>query len=422
MTDVLSSPLQSLAVRYKADPESVYQTWFIRSPERLKAFRAIRRGVMQVVETIRQGTFGNDFKGSELEVVLESITEQKQVFEGAAHAFYWKPKLRIPDIYEHAENQRAFGEFLATFLNSAKEERLLEAIYALDRLRIKGVGPAVANIIYFLHPTLFPPFNTAILRGFNAVFADHKKLGSWTAYLEMRESIRRANSSLGSTLSTDLGAFAGLLYDVGVGRFVTDTNAADVLEKERRQIELAVRRRHAEAEQGRQEDHEHLQMQALLTQIGCALGYAVHVAINDRNRAWNGRSLAESTIERLPELGLADELHQTIALIDVIWLTPDQSQIVCAFEVERSTSIYSGILRLLDLAESLGEKPILSFLVAPDNREKEIQAQLRRPSFADLGKLDLHYLLFSDLCNHCGGLCTFGHDHTALLKIARRRT
>ncbi len=421
MSDVLSHQLQSLAARYKADPESVYQTWFIRSPERLKAFRSIRRGVMQVVDTIRQGTFGNDFKGSALEFVLDSITEQKQVFEGAAHAFYWKPKLRIPDIYENADNQRAFGEFLAVFLGPAREDRLMEAIYALDRLQIKGVGPAVANIIYFLHPTLFPPFNTAILRGFNAVFGDNKKLGSWSAYLEIRETMRQANVALGNLLSTDLGAMAGLLYEVGVGRLVTDSNSTAVLEKERRAIDLAVRRRHEAVSLEHREDNEHLQMQALLTEIGCALGYAVHVAVNDRNRQWNGRSLAEKTLDGLPDLGWVEELQQTVSLIDVLWLTADRKQIVCAFEVERSTSIYSGILRLLDLSESLGEQAILSFLVAPDSRDKEIQAQLRRPSFADLGKLDLHYLLFSDLCNHCGGLCKFGQDHRALLKIARCR-
>jgi type II restriction enzyme len=104
--------LGALVARYRQDPESVYNTWFIRSPERLKAFRSIRRGVTEVVRAIREGAFGDDFKGSPLETVLASITEQKQVFDGAAHPFYWKPKLRIPDIYESEPNQRAFGQFL----------------------------------------------------------------------------------------------------------------------------------------------------------------------------------------------------------------------------------------------------------------------------------------------------------------------
>src|SRR6266496_5511836 len=36
--------------QYKADPESVYHTWIINRGDRLKAFRAIRRGVEQVVD------------------------------------------------------------------------------------------------------------------------------------------------------------------------------------------------------------------------------------------------------------------------------------------------------------------------------------------------------------------------------------
>ena len=50
MTTIL---LDALVRRYKADPESVYNTWFIDNETRLKAFRSIRRGVAQVVEDIR---------------------------------------------------------------------------------------------------------------------------------------------------------------------------------------------------------------------------------------------------------------------------------------------------------------------------------------------------------------------------------
>ena len=49
--------------QYKSDSESVYNTWFINNEERLKAFRSIRRGVMQVIEDIKLKRFPNDFKG-----------------------------------------------------------------------------------------------------------------------------------------------------------------------------------------------------------------------------------------------------------------------------------------------------------------------------------------------------------------------
>lgn len=88
-----NTTLTSLIAQYKSDPESVYNTWFVGGEARMKAFRSILRGVRDIVDSIASGTFGNDFKGSPLEVVLNAITEQKQVFEGAAHPFFWKPKL-----------------------------------------------------------------------------------------------------------------------------------------------------------------------------------------------------------------------------------------------------------------------------------------------------------------------------------------
>ena len=164
--------LTELIDRYKSEPESVYNTWFVSGEERMKAFRAIRRGVRDTVDSIAAGTFGTDFKGSPLEVVLTAITEQKQVFEGAAHPFFWKPKLRIPDIYENDANKQRFGAFLEACLTATREEQVLAEMSQLAAAQIKGLGPAVANIIYFLHPSIVPPFNTAMVNGFNALFGD----------------------------------------------------------------------------------------------------------------------------------------------------------------------------------------------------------------------------------------------------------
>lgn len=80
------------------------------------------------------------------------------MFIGAAHAFYWKPKLRIPDIYENDNNKTTFGQFLENCMNTMQEEKLLKEIILLDQCKIKGLGSAVANILYFLHPEIIPPF------------------------------------------------------------------------------------------------------------------------------------------------------------------------------------------------------------------------------------------------------------------------
>ena len=62
--------LSQIIQQYKNDSESVYNTWFVDNDQRLKAFRTIRRGFLQVIEDIKYKTFPNDFKGSSLEFVM----------------------------------------------------------------------------------------------------------------------------------------------------------------------------------------------------------------------------------------------------------------------------------------------------------------------------------------------------------------
>ena len=117
-----SDAIRRLIQSWRDDAGGTYQTWFLW-PERLKNFRSIRRGIGSVVEEIVAGTFGNVYKGSSLETVVGSIAEQRQIFKGADHPFLWKPKLRIPDIYESHINQLAFGRFLQTCLNAMRIKR-----------------------------------------------------------------------------------------------------------------------------------------------------------------------------------------------------------------------------------------------------------------------------------------------------------
>jgi type II restriction enzyme len=414
--------LSKLIGEYKSDPESVYNTWFIGGQERMKAFRAIRRGVRDTVDSIAAGTFGNDFKGSPLEVVLTAITEQKQVFEGAAHPFFWKPKLRIPDIYENEANKHKFGAFLEACLNAVREDQVLTEMSRLAAAQIKGLGPSVASIIYFLHPTIVSPSNTAMVNGFNALFGDNKKLGSWESYLAMREVIVRTNSAVRSQLSKDLGAFAGLLFEIGSGRLLVSGNTQTVLQVEKEKAEKAAKIRHADVLAEENAESEHTQIQYLLIKIGRAMKYDVYVDRNDRHRSYDNQSFGMLTIPELPSIGWPHDVMETVSLIDVIWLRPGTGEIVSAFEVEKSTSIYSGILRMEDLSRSIPDCTCHFYLVAPNQREREVLAQLSRPAFYnDLSDISLAFIPFNDLRDHCEALCKFGEDHLILQKIARHR-
>lgn len=402
--------------RYKQDPSSVYNTWFIGSQDRLKAFRSIKRGVIQVIEDIKTDKFGNNFKGSSLELVLTAITEQKEVFEGAAHPFYWKPKMRIPDIYENQANKKSFGQFLENCLNAVKEDQILNEIEKLDQRKIKGLGPAAANIIYFLHPTLIPPFNTAIVKGFNTLFGQSMKLGSWPEYLRMRETLMKTNSELKSDLSNDLGAIGGLLFEIGSKNLLMEQDSLSEAEKEK--LLKQYSQRHKEVLNEQKEEDLHTEMQYHLLKIGKALNYDPVAAANDRGKSYSEVNFSFLCANPFPSLNIEKETLNTIQLIDVIWFEKNGNRPICAFEVEKSTSIYSGILRLSDLAVSMPGLETNLFLVIPDSREKDVVLQLKRPSIR-INKLEIKYILFSELRTHCDSLCKFGDDHKILQKIAR---
>ncbi len=409
--------LSQIIEQYKADTESVYNTWFVANDERLKAFRTIRRGVLQVIDDIKKRTFPNDFKGSSLEFVLNCISEQKQVFVGVAHPFYWKPKLRIPDIYENQINKIAFGQFLECCISSKTEEQVLKEIVKLDELKIKGLGPAVASILYFLHPTFFPPFNTAILNGFNFLFKDKKKLGSWSEYLKIREVLIETNTKHKAELSNDLGAIAGLCFEIGTQKMLIG-NDEYLSEAERKNFEKNIEKRQKEIVDEKLEENLHTEMQFHLLKIGTSLGYDVTPASNDKSKAFNGQRFSFMSLNNFPELPTDKDTQNTIRLIDVLWFAKGTNHIIGAFEVEKSTSIYSGILRLSDLHFSIADGSKVFYIIIPDSREKDVMLQLNRPVIKNSG-INIRYILFSDLRSHCDAICKFGSDHSIMEKIAK---
>ena len=414
--------IRTLISRWREDPSGTYRTWFLWE-ERLKNFRSIRRGISQVVKEIDAGSFGTAYKGSPLQVVIGSIAEQRQIFRGADHAFIWKPKLRIPDIYEDRDNQVAFARFLDTCSCCDTEDAVLGAIRALDAHRIKGLGPAAANLLYFLHPTIAPPFNTAIVRGYNALAGANVKLGRWDEYLAMRAGMLQMNAAHRALLSNDLGALAGFLFDVGTGRYALPPPDGDPAARAAWEADLArVREESAAARKAlsaaRDEDHTHSEIQGWLRELGRALGYSVWVAANDRNRPFGAGRLGDGCLEHLPAALESSPAAEAIRLIDILWL--ENCRVAAAFEVEHTTSIYSGIVRMLDLALGHAHQPVAGlFLVAPDDREAEVRAQLARPAFSRVADLRVRYLPYGELERNRDAMARFGQGLKAVEAVSR---
>ncbi|MBX9721476.1 MAG: hypothetical protein K2X81_08795 [Candidatus Obscuribacterales bacterium] len=76
-----------------------------------------------------------------------------------------------------------------------------------------------------------------------------------------------------------------------------------------------------------------------------------------------------------------------------------------------------------DLARSIPDCKCALYLVAPDSREKEVVAQLKRPSFRkSLADVSLSFIPFSELLRHYDGLIKFGEDHTIMRKVSKHCT
>ena len=124
-------------------------------------------------------------------------------------------------------------------------------------------------------------------------------------------------------------------------------------------------------------------IQHRLVKMGGGMGLNVWVARNDRNRVVEGKKLCENqnVVDELP-INFDEVTNRTISLIDVLWLK-DKS-IVAAFEIESTTSIYSGLLRMGDLIAMQPNINIPLYIVAPGDRRDKVFNEINRPTFSRL--------------------------------------
>lgn len=127
----------------------------------------------------------------------------------------------------------------------------------------------------------------------------------------------------------------------------------------------------------------HTEVEWLLLKLGNDMGLDVWVARNDRGRAANGHAFADlPRMKRELPLQFDDATTRTIELIDVLWLRGNA--IVAAFEIECTTSVYSGLLRMADLIAMQPNLRIPLYLVAPDERRNKVMSEVNRPTFSGL--------------------------------------
>jgi hypothetical protein len=122
----------------------------------------------------------------------------------------------------------------------------------------------------------------------------------------------------------------------------------------------------------------HLEMMYYLVKIGVCKGYDVWVATNDKNKTFNDESLASLTLAEMPQF--TQPLTLSIAkYIDVIWFKKATVHPVRFFEIENSTSVYSGLLRFNDVRVDFPMPK--ATIVLPAARMDTFERQIDRPTF-----------------------------------------
>ncbi|WP_228893984.1 hypothetical protein [Pseudoduganella aquatica] len=120
-------------------------------------------------------------------------------------------------------------------------------------------------------------------------------------------------------------------------------------------------------------------MQALLAEIGVAMGFQVWIPKADKDAVSSEMSNPELLVT-LPYTQFSEPALKTVEQIDVLWL--QKKTIVRAFEVEHTTAVYSGILRMADLLALQPNFHTKLHIVAPDERRKKVFQELMRPAFS----------------------------------------
>jgi len=128
--------------------------------------------------------------------------------------------------------------------------------------------------------------------------------------------------------------------------------------------------------EGEAKPSEHTEIQWRLIRLGKAAGNDIWVPKNDQGKEYEGSKFRDEVMEEFQE---SLDVPAYVKNIDTVWKYG--YQIKSAFEIEHSTSIYSGLLRLSDLKAITPNTVYPMYIVASRDRKPAVFEQLARPTF-----------------------------------------
>ena len=143
-------------------------------------------------------------------------------------------------------------------------------------------------------------------------------------------------------------------------------------------------------------DFSHSQIQTLIGAVGFSKGYDIWIPQSDRTKLDWKLTKKFNPKNDLPER--YEKIKNVISEVDVLWLQRGSTDVKAMFEVEHSTTIYSGLLRFNDLhLTEPNLKPKFS-IVSNEIRKALFLRQINRPTFRMSGLIDYcNFLEYKDV-------------------------
>jgi hypothetical protein len=138
---------------------------------------------------------------------------------------------------------------------------------------------------------------------------------------------------------------------------------------------------------------KHLRVQHQIAEWGIRNGFRVHVATNDKGEI--KKRLAE-ILDDIPKFH-TDDILGIAKRIDVLFFDGKRNILSHAFEVEHTPIIYSGLLRLNDIAASYPVGKVQFIIVSDESNSEKFDNELIRPSFSLLRENNCRFVTYKQV-------------------------
>ncbi len=210
------------------------------------------------------------------------------------------------------------------------------------------------------------------LTNFVEVDVEQKKLNDYLNYLPdfTFRGFMAIDQSKTDALLSSYGDLVSVLKKLESGQKVEAVSADKLFQKQIIDTELKKEITRALT--------AHDEMQWRLISLGNKAKLDVWVPPNDQGRQYAGHAFKPHVIDNFAE---ALDIPTYIKNIDAVWKLG--LSVKAAFEVENTTSIYSGILRLSDLRALAPNSSYPLYIVADREKRARVFEQLKRPTFSN---------------------------------------